>query len=298
MAGLVLHAAQSTPYTANSQARGWLGTTEVATALSLIAALFGVFVALQFRYLFSTEPIGNDTRLNEYADHARRGFFELVMVAALALTVLLSADWLVAKRDLRGLSVVRLLGMLNSALVFVIIISAMSRMVRYSQAFGLTELRVYTSAFMLWIACMFFWLAITVLRGRRRSFAIGALVSGALTLLVLNAINVDGWIVRYNLGMAAARPVTASQRYTGFDAVHAGELSTDAYPDLFMALDELPPEQRCQIAFRMRNRLAELRAADVRTFNFSRASALELLEPNAAWLDSVACASRNTRRVP
>ena len=67
---------------------GRLGIVEIATILGLLDALFLVFVVLQFPYFF-----GGASALG-YAEYARRGFFELVTVAALVLPVLLAAHWL------------------------------------------------------------------------------------------------------------------------------------------------------------------------------------------------------------
>ncbi|MCB0044732.1 MAG: DUF4173 domain-containing protein [Caldilineaceae bacterium] len=66
-----------------------LGPIEVGLILGLLNLLFLTFVAVQFGYFFGGLRFlsANDTWLQ--AEYARRGFFELVTVAMLALPMLL-----------------------------------------------------------------------------------------------------------------------------------------------------------------------------------------------------------------
>src|SRR5688572_31077318 len=85
-----------------------------------------------------------------YAEYARRGFFELVTVAALVLPLLLLAHWLLRHRPARQQRAFNLLAGLLVVQLFVIVASALLRMSLYRQIYGETELRLYTTAFMLW----------------------------------------------------------------------------------------------------------------------------------------------------
>ncbi|MBR9990323.1 MAG: DUF4173 domain-containing protein [Gemmatimonadetes bacterium] len=69
---------------------------EVAVALWLVNALFLLFVAIQVRYLFGGGAVVEVTPGLGYAEYARRGFFELVAVAALVIPLQLIADWAAA----------------------------------------------------------------------------------------------------------------------------------------------------------------------------------------------------------
>src|SRR5262249_40205161 len=141
-----------------------LGFVEVATALALLDLLFLAFVLVQFRYFFGGAVVVESSPRLTYAQYARPGFFGLVTVAALALPLLLLAHALI--RDARPAQV-RLFCALAGALVallFVIMVSAVQRMRLYQREYGLTELRVYTTAFMGWLAAVFLWFCATVLR--------------------------------------------------------------------------------------------------------------------------------------
>ena len=65
--------------------------------------------------------------------------------------------------------------------------SALERMRLYQRAYGLTELRLYSTAFMLWLAAVCCWFLVTVLRGRRSGFAIGAVVTALATVVALTS---------------------------------------------------------------------------------------------------------------
>ena len=79
--------------------RGTLGLVEVGIVLAVVDLLFLAFVAVQFRYLFGGDELVRAITGMSYAEYARRGFFELVTVAALSLPLLLLADWSLDQRD-------------------------------------------------------------------------------------------------------------------------------------------------------------------------------------------------------
>jgi hypothetical protein len=209
-----------------------LGAPTAITALALVDVLFLGFVLVQAVYLFG----GSDTLARTgftYSEYARRGFFELVTVATLVLGLILLMDWLTRFVTGRGRLTINLLHGGLVALTLVILASALFRMRLYQQEFGLTELRFYTTAFMIWLGIVLAWLAITVLRVRapagdnpgRRWFAFGALVASLALVVALDLINPDALIARTNLARAAAgvgQPLDAEYL--------AWTLSADAVP--------------------------------------------------------------------
>ena len=252
---------EAAPFEERRGRRFTLGSLELAVAVGLLDLLFLAFVLIQLRYLFGgDERVVSQTGLT-YAEYARQGFFELVVVAALALPVLLAADWALA-RDARRTWVFRLLAALLVVLLFVVMASALQRMRLYQRAYGLTELRVYATAFMLWLAAVVAWTGVTVLRGRRERFAFGALVAGFATILVLNAVNPDALIARTNVDRARTG--------ADVDLRYLGGLSDDAVPALVAALPSLDEDVRGQLA---RNLLARGGRDDWRTWNWSRSRA-------------------------
>jgi len=208
-----------------------LGITEVGITLGLLDLLFTAFVFVQVRYLFGgAETVVTSAGLT-YAEYARRGFFELVTVTALALPVLLLAHWLLRGEERAHRRIFGALAGTMVALLFVVVASALYRMRLYTGEFGLTELRFYTTAFMFWLSAVLLWFLPTVLRGRRDRFAFGALVTGFAAILIINAINPDALIARTNIARL--------EEGKRFDAYYLTTLSADAAPVLSDALPEI-----------------------------------------------------------
>jgi hypothetical protein len=239
-----------------------LGIVELGIALGLLDLLFLVFVLVQFQYLFFGALAFKPGAGAAYAVYARRGFFELVIVAALVLPLLLSAHWLLKKDEPRAERIFRLLAGGQIALLSVMMASAVYRMRLYQLCCGLTELRVYTMAFMGWLALVFGWFCWTVLRGRRERFAFGATAAGLALVAFLHVLNPDDLIVRANLQRArTGQP---------FDAHYTASLSADSIPALVEGLPHLPESDRHLVRARLLERRAEFAGSGWRTWNWSR----------------------------
>ena len=218
----------------------------VGTALGCIASLFLVFVLLQARYLFGGASLVGAAGTLSYADYARRGFFELVTVTALTLPLLLLADWALDQRSGRARARFRSLAGLLLGLLGVIVLSALSRMALYTGMYGLTELRVYVTAFMLLLCAVFAWFGLTVLRGNRSGFMRGALIASGCAVAALNVMSPDALIARVNLGRPSAQmPV---------DVSYLTSLSADAVPALLEQASTLDRRTRCELLAELRDR--------------------------------------------
>ena len=207
-----------------------LGGMELGVSLGLLNALFLSFVLVQLRWLFGGDALVRSPVALTYAEYARHGFFELTIVAALVLPLLLLIDWM-QHPDTARTRLFQVLAGVLVALVAIIVVSAIQRMLMYHGAYGLTELRVYTTAFMAWLGVVFVWFCATVLRGRRERFAFGALVSALVATFGLHVLNPDALIVRENAARTGTR--------LGFDAEYAGGLSADAIPALVAVRERL-----------------------------------------------------------
>jgi hypothetical protein len=235
-----------------------IGAIEIGVVLGSLIALFAAFVITQLRYFFGGAALVLDTadasNTLTFAEYARRGFFELVLVAALVLAVLLGGHFITRRDTPQPMRLFRALALILTGLVFVIIASALHRMWTYMQAYGLTELRVYTSAFMVWLAFVFAWFVITTLRGSAERFAFGFVLSALGVLFALNLANPVGFIVRHNIeritnASNSNLPEFAAER---IDAQYLSQLASnnaDALPPLMSNLSRFAPEDRCMIAY-------------------------------------------------
>ena len=260
-----------------------LGLVEIASVLGALDALFAAFVGVQARFMFGGDALVRATAGMTYAEYARRGFFELVWVVLLALPVILVSHAMLRRESPRAERVWRWLVGVMLVLLGVIAASAMLRMRAYVDAYGLTPDRVYASTFMAWLAIVFVWLALTVVRGHPRRFAIGALVSGWAVLALLDLAGPDAVVARANLSRL---------RDTGkLDGPHLATLGAEAVPYTLAALPLVSPEARCAMANTLVDRWHDRPAGDWRGWNRSRAQARELVGARIAELKALPCAS-------
>jgi hypothetical protein len=274
-----------------------LGATDVTIVLGALNVLFAAFVAVQIGWLFGGEALVLRTTGLSYAEYARRGFFELMCVAGLLLPVLLCARALIPASDSRALRLYRQLALPLVALLGAILISAGARMRLYIHYYGISADRLYATAFMIWLAIVFVWLALTVLRARPRTFAAGLVVSGFVVLFTLNVLNPDALVARANL----ARGDAASSRAAGTDLRYVASLGGDAVPLLVSALTApdasagaAAPGERCTAARTLLERWTGERRARMASrwtqWNMARNRATRVVRAHEAELRQLACA--------
>ena len=255
-----------------------LGLVETGTILGVLNLLFLSFVIVQLRYFFGGAATIQATAGLTYAQYARSGFFELVWVAALVLPLLLSLHRLQRSDDVRAQRLFSWQAGIQAALLFVIMASALARMRLYQNEYGLTELRLYTTAFMGWLGVVFLWFLLTVLRGQRERFAFGAAAAAFCLIAALHIINPDAAIVRSNLAHA--------QKGHAFDADYAVSLSADAVPLLLAAWPTLPAAAQTSVADVLLPRWPA-EALDWRSWSWGRALALHAVQSRRRQLIAV-----------
>ena len=263
-----------------------LGVIEVSIVLGLINLLFLSFVIVQIPYLFGGFDLVQNTPDFKLAEYARRGFGELVAVAALVLPILLISHWLLRKDSPVNEKIYRVLAGIQIVLLFVIMISAAQRLfiLTGNLGYGLTTIRFYPSVVMIWLALIFIWFSLTVLRGAREQFAWGALWLALFVLGTLHVFNPDEYIVRTNIRLM--------HEGRAFDAAYNSSLSDDAVPILLENLPTMNFEQQCRVKSKLSRRLDEVRNEnDFRSWNFSRWTAQNRLAQNAENFDTSNCPS-------
>ncbi len=278
--GLIVRARMPSSDSSASRAFGML---ELGIPLGLLLFLLVVFVAIQVGYLFGGNEFVQQATGPSYATYARRGFFELVAASTLVLPILLGAWWALDAERPGAMQSFRALAVAILVLVGMVMISALTRMRLYVIAYGLTEDRLYATAFMLWIGFVLGWFGWTVLRARPAPFAFGSVVSGFLVLAGLNIVNPDALIVRTNMERAAAG--------MAFDVAYIDGLSADAAPALLSRWPALTESDRCRL--RQGFLAREVRAdGDWRSWNIARWRARREMERSGVTPgEAVACAT-------
>lgn len=252
-----------------------LGMVETTIVLGLINLLFLAFVIVQVPYLFGGMELVQNTPDFKLAEYARRGFGELVAVAALVLPILLLSHWLLRKDKPANETIFRVLAGIQIVLLFVIMASAAQRLflLTGNLGYGLTIVRLYPMIFMIWLAVIFVIFGLTVLRGARQYFAWAALWSAFFVLAGTHFLNPDDFIVRTNLKLM--------QNGREFDAHYNSSLSDDAIPALIEGLPNMTLEDRCEVGSAIHYRYRQLgQQTDRRSWSLARRTAWASLRTN------------------
>jgi hypothetical protein len=262
-----------------------LGMIEITIVLGLINLLFFAFVIVQTPYLFGGFELVQQTADLKLANYARRGFGELVTVAALVLPILLTSHWLLRRNQPKNELLFRILAGIQIGLLFVIMLSAAQRLfiLTGNLGYGLTIVRLYPMVFMIWLAVVFVLFGVTVLRNRRQHFAWGALWSAMLILGVMHFFNPDDYIARTNIRLM--------QEGRGFDAAYHQTLSADAAPALLNAIPLMDNFGKCEMKYKIETILQQ-GETDFRSWNYSRTVEHELANDAANQGLSINCPKR------
>lgn len=262
---------------APAQRVGKLGRVEVGVVLGALNILFATFVTVQVRYLFGGHQLVQQRTGLTYAEYARRGFVELVIVAALTLGVLIVLDHVRHRGARREEVVYRSFGGVLLALLAVVMVSAIVRLRIYEQAYGLTELRLLVFFFLAWIAAVIVWFVIVLVRDRRANLAIGSLVAGLAIVGCWNLLNPAAFVANRNLDKVHESRASSAMS-SSYDVSYATSLSADAVPTLVNGLEEMPPAKRRRTARALLNQWDKPGEGDWRAFNTSRRAARRSVE--------------------
>lgn len=215
-----------------------LGAVEWGLPVGALTILFAGFVAVQFTVLFGGQRHVLHTAGLNYAEYARSGFWQLVVVTLLTLAVLAGVSrWARRDRPAERVLLRILLGLL-SALSVVIVASALFRMYTYQKVYSFTGERIFVMASELLLGAIFVMIMAAGIRWRGAwipRLTVGLAVVMLLSLAVLNPED-----------YAARRNVARYQQTGKIDAWYLRALSADATP----ALASLPDAvRRCTLSW-------------------------------------------------
>lgn len=244
--------------------KSWDGIV-VATILVLLNSVYVLFVAIQFKYFFGEAIQENLT----YAEYARRGFFELLVVTIINWSILLACLKLakVEKKPM-GYFLKGLYSLLiaNSSIMLT---SAYIRLSAYESAYGFTMDRILAHIFMVFLMVIFAYTFIRVwLEGLSLSHFY--LIAGLIFYTGLNVFNLEEIIVDNNLNRFEETGkidihYLNSLSYSGIDGLITLYEKESAFPELRLLL-----EHRKQT-------IDDLEINNWQSFNFKKQQVIERL---------------------
>jgi hypothetical protein len=173
-----------------------------------------------------------------YAEYARQGFWQLLVVTALTLVVVAVA----ARRAPRETATDRLVTRVALGVLCIgtlgVVASALRRMDLYVDAFGLTRLRMFVTVVEVALAAVLVLLLVAGIRWSGRWLPRAVLQVAAVAMLGLALVNPDAQIVRNN---------TTADLAVDLDVGYLAGLSADAVP-AFAQIEHEPFLRSCLLA--------------------------------------------------
>lgn len=171
--------------------------TYLISFLSAISVCYLLYLFSQLAYFFSAFkgflPNGEIT----YAQYARKGFFEMCVIAIINLIIVFFALLLAKKKNGKVCHSIKAIATFISLFTLIIIATAISKMVLYIDAYGMTVLRITTSAFMLFLSIVFISVILRIYI-KKINIVKTALITAGCIILILGTVNVNGVCARYN----------------------------------------------------------------------------------------------------
>lgn len=267
-----------TPSAAERAARG-LGGQERLIVLASVAALFGLFLALQLSYLFGDPAAAVGSGVT-YAEYARRGFAELSTAATLSVLLVLGLGGGLGGACGRGSASGRLDGAGRAVSLLLLgetgllLASAFRRIWLYEAAYGFTTARLYAQVYMAVLALVLALIAfelrgpVAAKRVLRRAAGLGFAAVAAL-----GCWNHEAWIARENFERAVDTG-RLDARYLVWD------LSPNAVPALVEGAGRLPSALADEVRMRLEDRYVKamwLRQCDWYEWNLGHINAARAL---------------------
>ncbi len=176
---------------------GGIESVYIISFLSAIAVCYLLYLFSQLAYFFSAFrgflPDGEIT----YAQYARKGFFEMCAIAVINLVLVTLALVLAKKRNGKACCAIKGLATFIAVFTLIIIATAISKMVLYIDAYGMTVLRVTTSAFMVFLTVVFISIILRIYSTKVNVIKVSLIAAGCV-VLVLGTVNVNAVCARYN----------------------------------------------------------------------------------------------------
>ncbi|MEK3886202.1 DUF4153 domain-containing protein [Bacillus sp. FSL K6-3431] len=164
------------------------------TMLLLLDLVYVLFVAIQFKYFFN----GALDESYTYAEYARRGFFELIFVTLINLTVITAI--IQFTKSILGL-LKRTIRIALTVLVLssgVILISAFMRLTMYEDAYGFTFTRVLAHSFMIFLMVILAYTFVKIWLEKLSLFHF-YFITSLIYYAGINIVNLDSFVIDRNI---------------------------------------------------------------------------------------------------
>ncbi len=190
-----------------------------------LSVVYSIFAYIQVVYLFLgagelPEGIG-------YADYARQGFFELLILTFINIAVMLVTINLgrgrIYEQKIHGSSVLKIMMVYLCLLTMLLLTSSFYKMLMYQTAYGLTRMRLLVIIFLAFEAIGLVVTLLFIFKPKTKIVVAYSLICLAFYITV-NLVSIDGIIASHNIN---------TFKSTGkIDSYYLSTLSLDAYSSI------------------------------------------------------------------
>jgi|GEM_PF-2625146 len=212
-----------------------LDGTIVGTVFVLVAIVQLLFVLVQIRYLFA--DAGNMPDGLDYAEYARKGFFELTITIVISVIIIMLAIALMRRNETGKIAFLPRISLSVCILAnYIIVASSVKRFMIYIDGYDLSVKRIAC----LWlISIMALSFLVCLIKLWWPSFKSLRYIAVVTVIMVagLGFVNVDGLVADYNVNQ-----YINSGCESKIDIVYLSELGPGAVPALARLVDEKTPK--------------------------------------------------------
>jgi hypothetical protein len=246
-----------------------IDATITVTMLIMMNAVYVLFAIVQFSYFFG----GGIAALPDgvtYAEYARRGFAELVIVTVINFTLLMVTLYGV---DRSSRSMDRLLRSLLALLIgctAVMLCSAWLRLSIYERAYGFSETRLLVHAFMLFLIVLFI-IALNKLWNDRTKLMKLYIITAITAYVLINYVQIDV--------IVASNNIERYEKTGSLDGHYLGSLDYEVAPYLIELKNKHPQLSEANEAIEtMKRRLEKPEEPSWLSFNAAEWRAVKLMQ--------------------
>ena len=179
-----------------SKGRG-IENVYVISFLCVISACYLLYLFSQLAYFFSAFQGFLPSEGITHAQYARKGFFEMCIIAVINFVLVFSTLLAARKKNGKVCVAIKVLATFISMFTLMIVATAISKMVLYIDAYGMTVLRLTTSAFMVFVSAVFVSLILRIYIRKINVIKVALLAAGCV-VLILGTVNVNAVCAKYN----------------------------------------------------------------------------------------------------
>lgn len=208
----------------------FLPSLSVSIAIVPILVVYVIFFISQWKYYVGAfgGTLPEDTI---YSTYAREGFFQLCIVSVINFFMILLCTVFTKRNGDEHKLPVKIITMITSVFTLILIATALSKMILYIKAYGLTPLRVYTSLFMVFLTVVFIFVMIKLFVKKFRAIPLALLVGFVLFASV--GFGMDGFIAKYNVDRYVDGSLSSVDLGTLYDLGDEGAIQLVRLGDIY-----------------------------------------------------------------